>query len=95
MKITDYFEKSQGNTLVSFEVLPPLKGGSMSDIFNTLDPLMEFKPRLLMLLIIGKSLSIINARVDIMKNLPSENVREQSEFVPSIMHRYGIDAIIT
>lgn len=77
MKITDYFEKSQGNTLVSFEVLPPLKGGSMSDIFNTLDPLMEFKPRLLMLLIIGKSLSIINARVDIMKNLPSENVPEQ------------------
>ena len=44
MKITDYFDKSQGETLVSFEVRPPLKGGSMNDIFKTLDPLMEFKP---------------------------------------------------
>lgn len=44
MKVTEYIEKAQGQTLVSFEVLPPLKGGSMQDIFNTLDPLMEFKP---------------------------------------------------
>ena len=44
MKVTDYFEKAQGNTLVSFEILPPLKGGSIKTIFDTLDPLMEFKP---------------------------------------------------
>ena len=30
--------------MVSFEVLPPLKGGSMKAIFDVLDPLMEFKP---------------------------------------------------
>jgi methylenetetrahydrofolate reductase (NADPH) len=44
MKVTQYFEKAQGQTLISFEVLPPLKGGSMKTIFKTLDPLMEFKP---------------------------------------------------
>jgi len=44
MKVTEYFEKAQGDTLISFEVLPPLKGGGMQDIFDTLDPLMEFKP---------------------------------------------------
>ena len=44
MKIIDYFDKAKGQTLVSFEVLPPLKGGSMADIFQILDPLMEFKP---------------------------------------------------
>ena len=44
MKITDHFKNAEGKTLISFEVLPPLKGGSMSDIFETLDPLMEFKP---------------------------------------------------
>jgi len=44
MKVTDYFANAQGQTLVSFEILPPLKGGGMSAIFETLDPLMEFKP---------------------------------------------------
>jgi methylenetetrahydrofolate reductase (NADPH) len=44
MKIIEYFEKSKGETLVSFEVLPPLKGGSMQAIFDALDPLMEFNP---------------------------------------------------
>jgi len=44
MKVTDYFAAAGGNALISFEVLPPLKGGSMQSIFETLDPLMEFKP---------------------------------------------------
>jgi len=44
MKVTEHFAKAKGKTLVSFEVLPPLKGGSMQAIFNTLDALMEFKP---------------------------------------------------
>lgn len=30
--------------MVSFEVLPPLKGKSIQSIYETLDPLMEFKP---------------------------------------------------
>ena len=44
MKVTDFFKQSPGKTLMSFEILPPLKGGSMSDIFKLLDALMEFKP---------------------------------------------------
>jgi len=44
MKVTDYFNESKGKTLMSFEILPPLKGGSMVDIFRLLDNLMEFKP---------------------------------------------------
>lgn len=44
MKVTEYFEKAQGQTLISFEILPPLKGGSIDSIFKILDPLMEFRP---------------------------------------------------
>jgi len=44
MKVTDYLKNAGINTLISFEVLPPLKGSGMQDIFNLLDPLMEFKP---------------------------------------------------
>ena len=43
MKIPEHIK--QGNSpRVSFEILPPTKGGSISEIFETLDPLMEFKP---------------------------------------------------
>lgn len=44
MKVTEHIAEASGKTLLSFEILPPLKGGSMQDIFKVLDPLMEFKP---------------------------------------------------
>ena len=44
MKISAYFSQKPLKTDVSFEILPPLKGGSIQTIFDTLDPLMEFKP---------------------------------------------------
>ena len=43
MKVIDHIEQAKG-TLVSFEVLPPLKGKSINSIYDHLDPLMEFKP---------------------------------------------------
>ncbi len=43
MKITEHI-KREGNPKISFEILPPTKGSSIKEIFNTLDPLMEFKP---------------------------------------------------
>lgn len=36
--------KNNKDTLFSFEVLPPLKGESITALFDHLDPLMEFKP---------------------------------------------------
>jgi len=44
MKVTDHIAAADGKTLISFEILPPMKGGSIQSIFDTLDPLMEFKP---------------------------------------------------
>ncbi|MBN2669735.1 MAG: methylenetetrahydrofolate reductase [NAD(P)H] [Bacteroidales bacterium] len=36
--------KNSSKSLFSFELLPPLKGSSIQEIYNTIDPLMEFKP---------------------------------------------------
>ncbi|MBU2526746.1 MAG: methylenetetrahydrofolate reductase [NAD(P)H] [Bacteroidetes bacterium] len=44
MKITDHIQKSEGKTLFSFEILPPLKGQNIQSIFENIDPLMDFKP---------------------------------------------------
>lgn len=44
MKITDHIKNANNKTLFSFEVLPPLKGENINNLFKHIDPLMEFKP---------------------------------------------------
>ena len=43
MKVTEHLKRSK-DTLLSYEILPPLKGTNIQSIYNHLDPLMEFKP---------------------------------------------------
>lgn len=44
MKVTEHIKQAKGQTLFSFEILPPVKGKSIDSIFKVLDPLMEFNP---------------------------------------------------
>ncbi len=44
MKVTEHIESAKGNTLFSFEIIPPLKGRNIQELYNNIDPLMEFKP---------------------------------------------------
>lgn len=43
MKVTEHL-KSANKTLLSFEILPPLKGKSIHNIYEVLDQLIEFNP---------------------------------------------------
>ncbi len=43
MKVIEHISEAK-ETLVSFEILPPLKGKSINSIYDHLNPLMEFKP---------------------------------------------------
>jgi methylenetetrahydrofolate reductase (NADPH) len=93
MKVTEHFAKAEGKTLISFEVLPPLKGGSMQSIFNTLDALMEFKPPFI---------DVTYHREEFLyKQRPSgyyekTAIRKRPGTVgicAAIMHRYAVDAV--
>lgn len=93
MKVTEYFNSAKNQTLVSFEVLPPLKGGDMSAIFATLDPLMEFKPPFI---------DVTYHREEfVYKKMPTgyyekKAIRKRPGTVgicAAIMHRYGVDAV--
>ncbi len=93
MKVTEYFEKADGKTLISFEVLPPLKGGGMKAIFDVLDPLMEFKPPFIDVtyhreeFIYNKRASGYYEKIAIRKRPGTVGI------CASIMHRYGVDAV--
>ncbi len=93
MKVTEYFEKAKDQTLISFEVLPPLKGGGMKAIFDVLDPLMEFKPPFIDVtyhreeFIYNKRPSGYYEKIAIRKRPGTVGI------CASIMHRYGVDAV--
>ncbi|MEL6660253.1 MAG: methylenetetrahydrofolate reductase [Bacteroidota bacterium] len=93
MKVTEYFKQANDQTLISFEVLPPLKGGQMQDIFNALDPLMEFKPPFIDVtyhreeFIYKKRKSGYYEKTAIRKRPGTVGI------CASIMHRYGVDAV--
>ena len=44
MKVTDHIKEAKGKTLFSFEIIPPVKGRNIQELYNNIDPLMEFKP---------------------------------------------------
>jgi len=44
LKVCDHIRNANGKTLFTIEILPPLKGDNIKNLFHNLDPLMEFKP---------------------------------------------------
>lgn len=93
MKVIEYFEKAKGQTLISFEVLPPMKGGSMVTIFDMLDPLMEFRPPFVDVtyhreeFLYKKQDSGYYEKISIRKRPGTVGI------CAAIMHRYGVDAV--
>ena len=43
MKVIEHLNKAK-KPLISFEILPPLKGKSIQSIYDSIDPLIEFNP---------------------------------------------------
>ncbi|MTI31889.1 methylenetetrahydrofolate reductase [NAD(P)H] [Xanthovirga aplysinae] len=44
MKVLEHIKNAEGQTLFSLEIIPPLKGDSIDNLFHHIEPLMEFKP---------------------------------------------------
>ena len=92
MKITEHISQAK-DTLVSFEVLPPLKGKTISSLYDHLDPLMEFKP---------SWINVTYHRSESMFKKKSDGTFEKIEvrkrpgtvgICAAIMNHYKIDAV--
>lgn len=44
MKVIEHLEKSKGKPIISFEVIPPKRGGSIDQLFNVLDHIIKYDP---------------------------------------------------
>ena len=92
MTVIDHIQQSK-ETLVSFEVLPPLKGKSINSIYDHLDPLMEFKPSWINVTY-HRSESMFKKKMD--GTFDKVEVRKRPGTVgicAAIMNHYKIDAV--
>src|SRR5690606_13448015 len=93
MKVTDHIKNANGKTLFSFEVIPPQKGKNIKELYDNIDPLMEFKPPFIDVttsreeyVYIDKGNGLLDKRITRMR--PGT-----VGICASIMHKYGVDAI--
>lgn len=92
MKVTDHLAQAK-DTLFSFEILPPLKGKSISSIYAGIDPLMEFKPKFINVTYHREEYVYIEREHGL---LEKKAVRKRPGTVgicAAIMHKYDVDAI--
>ncbi len=92
MKLTEHLSNST-RPIISFEVLPPNKGKSIDSLYETLDPLMEFKPSFV---------NVTYHRAEQVYKKRPDNTFERVEIrkrpgtvgiCASIMHKYNVEAI--
>lgn len=92
MKIIDHIKEAKG-TLVSFEILPPLKGKGIAAIYNHLDPLMEFNPAYINVTY-HRSEHIFKKRADGSFEKVVIRKRPGTEAIcASIMNKYNVDTV--
>jgi len=92
MHVTAHLEKAK-DTLVSFEILPPLKGKTITSIYDHLDPLMEFKPSWINVTY-HRSETMFKKKID--GTFEKVDVRKRPGTVgicAAIMNHYNIDAV--
>jgi methylenetetrahydrofolate reductase (NADPH) len=93
MKVTEHLARANGQTLISFEILPPLKGKGINAIYEHLDPLMEFKPAYINVTY-HRSEHIFRQRADGSFEKVVIRKRPGTEAIcASIMNRYNVDTV--
>jgi methylenetetrahydrofolate reductase (NADPH) len=85
--------KETHKTLFSFELLPPLKGTNIQEIYNTIDPLIEFEPSYINVTYHREEV-VYRKRPDGL--LEERTVRKRPGTVgitTAIMHKYNVEVV--
>jgi len=92
MKVIDHIKKANG-TLISFEVLPPLKGKGIEALYKHLDPLMEYKPSFINVTY-HRSEHVFKKRADGSFEKVIVRKRPGTESIcAAIMNKYNVDTV--
>ncbi len=92
MKVIDHIARAQ-DTLISFEILPPLKGKGIQSLYQHLDPLMEYKPAFINVTY-HRSEHVFKKNADgSFQNVVVRNRPGTESICAAIMNRYNVDTV--
>ena len=92
MKVIDHINAAK-ETLISFEVLPPLKGKGIEALYKHLDPLMDFKPAYINVTY-HRSEHVFKKRIDGSFEKVIVRKRPGTESIcAAIMNKYNVDTV--
>ncbi|WP_185859484.1 methylenetetrahydrofolate reductase [NAD(P)H] [Blattabacterium cuenoti] len=92
MKVIEHISKAK-KTLFSFEILPPLRGHDIKDIFSTLDPLMEFNPPFIDVTYHREEFIYVEKNNGLLQRRKISRRPGTVGICAAIMNKYGVDAV--
>ncbi|OYQ46743.1 methylenetetrahydrofolate reductase [NAD(P)H] [Flavobacterium aurantiibacter] len=92
MKITEHIQNAK-ETLFSFEILPPLKGENIDSIFQSIEPLMEFKPPFIDVTYHREEVAYTELPGGLLKKRIVKKRPGTVGICAAIQNKYGVDAV--
>ncbi|GGW39822.1 methylenetetrahydrofolate reductase [NAD(P)H] [Arenibacter certesii] len=92
MKVTEHLESAKGKTLFSFEIIPPVKGRNIQELYDNIDPLMEFNPPFID--VTTSREEIVYLEKDGLFDKKLTRMRPGTVGIcASLQHKYGVDTV--
>ena len=92
MKVTEHLKNSD-KTIFSFEIIPPLKGKGIEDLYSGIDPLMEFNPPFINVTYHREEYEYKKMGNSLLKKVSIKKRPGTVGICAAIMNRYKVDAI--
>lgn len=92
MKITEHLERAE-KTLFSIEVLPPLRGKTIDDLYKVLDPLMEFNPPFVDVTYHREQITYRQLQNDLVERVPVRKRPGTVGICAAIKAKYQVDTV--
>ena len=93
MKVTQHIEDAKGKTLFSFEIIPPQKGKSIQELYDNIDPLMEFNPPFIDVTTSREEFVYIDKGNGLLDKILTRMRPGTLGICASIKHKYNVDTI--
>jgi methylenetetrahydrofolate reductase (NADPH) len=93
LKVTEHIKNANGKTLFSFEIIPPKKGDHIHDLYNNVDPLMEFKPPFIDVTTSREEIVYINKENGLLEERITRMRPGTVGICAALKYKYDVDAI--
>jgi methylenetetrahydrofolate reductase (NADPH) len=92
-KVTEYIRQAQGKTLFSIEIIPPVKGQNITELLNSIEPLMEFQPPFVDVTYHREELIDIKGQNGLIQRIPVRKRPGTVGICARLMERFKVDAV--